>query len=257
MDGYVLGASDVKLFTKSYRCEKTKGTVIFVPEFGSPCVNYDYFASLLAQDLDVLLYDQRGQGKSEGVFSLNDSVCDLEKIIDSKNTPIALCAHSFGARVAVDVARKYEQKGSPLLGVYLIQPCLGFESFGKNRNGSTVSWVKSKLSGKRNSLHVQVSDLSVSDCVLEKTPVGYMVANKDDVLFVSEQEVSEQSRLFHFLFKNRFVGMDWNDSQEVKGLNHWLNLSNGAPLLKNENGKNAGEIVRRVSYFFLRVFEKN
>jgi|GEM_PF-4328935 len=257
MDGYLLGVSDVKLFAKDYFSKNAKGTVIVVPEFGASCANYDYFASLLSERLNVFLYDQRGQGKSEGVFSLDSAVSDLEKIVDSKNEPVALCAHSFGSRVAIDVAKRYEQQGRPLLGVYLIQPCLGVESFGHKNGNASLSWVKSKLSGKKNPLIVQVADLSVNDCVLEKTPAGYMIASKDDALFISEHDVVCQAKKFHALFKNRFVGIDWNDSHEVKELGHWLNFSNGAPLLKEESGKNAEEIARRISYFFLRVFEKN
>lgn len=258
MDGYLLGASGNKLFSKEYRSKSPKGKVVVVPDFGAGLSNYEYFASMLSKNFDVLLYDQVGQGKSEGVFSLDAAISDLEKIVSTHDSKVALCAHSFGARVAVDLAKKYESRGSSLQGVYLIQPCLGRESFGleKDVNG-TLSWVKKKFSGRKNPLMVQVSELSAKDCVLEKTKAGYMIANCDDVLLISNSDAVDQSKLLHSLLKNRFVGMDWDDSIEVKGLNHWLNLSNGSVLLKEERGKDPSAIAERISYFFLRVFEKN
>lgn len=258
MDGYLLGASGNKLFSKVYRSKSPKGKIVVVPEIGSCLSNYDFFASLLSKDFDILLYDQIGQGKSEGVFSLEAAVSDLEKIVSVQGDDVALCAHSFGARVAADLAKKYEARGSALSGIYFIQPCLGRESFGleKNANG-TLSWVKKKFSGRKNPLIVQVSDLSAKDCVLEKTKAGYMIANCDDILFLSDCDVAEQSKLLHSLLKCRFIGMDWDDSIEVKGLNHWLNFTNGGYLLKEETGKNPAAIVERISYFFNRVFEKH
>lgn len=258
MDGYLLGASGNKLFSKEYRSKSPNGKVVVVPDFGADLSNYDFFASLLSKNFDVLLYDQIGQGKSEGVFSLEAAVSDLEKIVSVQDSKVALCAHSFGARVAVDVAKKCEAGSSSINGIYFIQPCLGRESFGleKDVNG-TLSWVKKKFSGRKNPLMVQVSDLSAKDCVLEKTKAGYMVADCDDVLLISNGDAADQSKRLHSLLKNRFVGMDWDDSIEVKGLNHWLNLTSGGGLLKDEPRKNPAAIVERISYFFLRVFEKH
>jgi alpha-beta hydrolase superfamily lysophospholipase len=257
MDGYLAGALGNKLFVKEYCSSSPKGKVVVVPDFGASLASYDYFASLLSKDFDVLLYDPAGQGKSEGSFSLEGAVSDLEKIVSSQSVPVALCAHSFGARIASELAKKCEST-EPLKGIYMIQPCLGRESFGlqKDSNG-TLSWVKKKFSGRKNALVVQSSELSAQDCVLERTPVGYMIANNDDVLFVSEDDVSHLLKLYHSVFKSRFVGIDWDDSIEAKGLNHWLNLSNGECFLKQEHGKNPEAIALRISYFFSRVFEKN
>lgn len=255
MDGYLEGALGNKLFSKEFSSKSSNNKVIVVPDFGASLSNYEHFASLLSKYFDVLLYDLAGQGKSEGSFSLDGAVSDLEKIVSSQSVPVALCAHSFGARIAAQFAKNLESADNHLNGVYMIQPCLGRESFGlqKNENG-TLSWVMKKLSGRKNPLIVQTSDLSAADCVLEHTPVGYMVANKDDILFTDELV---NSKLYHSVFRSRFVGIDWDDSVEVKGLNHWLNLTNGGCLLKEEVGKDPSAIVERISYFFLRVFEKN
>lgn len=258
MDGYLAGALGNKLFSKEYRSKSPKGKIVVVPDFGAGLSNYEYFASLLSKYFDVLLYDPAGQGKSEGVFSLSDAVSDLECIVSSQKSEVALCAHSFGARVAAEVAKKFEDKNIFLSGVYMIQPCLGRESLGIEKNGNgTLSWVKKKLSGRKNPVVVQSSELCAGDCVLKKTPVGYMVANNDDVLFISENDVPGLLKIYHSILKSRFVGMDWDDSIEVKGLNHWLNLTNGNVLLKQESEKDSGAIAERISYFFMRVFEKN
>jgi pimeloyl-ACP methyl ester carboxylesterase len=257
MDGYLEGALGNKLFSKEFNSKSSNNKVVVVQDFGASLSNYEFFASLLSKYFDVLLYDIAGQGKSEGSFSLDGAVSDLEKIISSQTVPVAICAHSFGARIASELAKKYEEKEDSLKGVYMIQPCLGRESFGlqKNENG-TLSWVMKKFSGRKNPLIVQTSDLSAMDCILEKTPVGYMIANKDDVLLMDDDLV-HNFKLYHSIFKFRFVGIDWNDSIEVKGLNHWLNLTSGGGLLKDEEGKNSADIVEKISYFFMRVFEKN
>lgn len=257
MDGYLEGALGNKLFSKEFGSKSSNNKVIVVPDFGAGLSSYEYFASLLSKYFDVLLYDLAGQGKSEGSFSLDGAVSDLEKIVSSQSVPVALCAHSFGARIAAQLAKKIEPAEDSLRGIYMIQPCIGRESFGLQKSGNgTLSWMVKKLSGRKSPLIVQTSELSAADCVLEKTPVGYMVANKDEVLLIDDELISSL-KLYHSVFKCRFVGMDWDDSVEVKGLNHWLNLSNGGSLLKEEAGKNPSAIVERISYFFSRVFEKN
>jgi pimeloyl-ACP methyl ester carboxylesterase len=70
---------------------------------------YLTLAPVLVRDMDVILYDQRGHGRSErppSGYTIDGAVADLGALLDALgvNGPVHLLGNSFGALVAIEAA---------------------------------------------------------------------------------------------------------------------------------------------------------
>lgn len=91
--------------------------------FGSIATWYFTAAAKLAARFEVILYDQRGHGKSELTptgYDLDTLVCDLEGLLEHLRPaegagPVVLVGHSYGALVALNYALKHPSQVSKLV----------------------------------------------------------------------------------------------------------------------------------------------
>ena len=122
----VPGTDGRELYTCIYRADMPRGTVVIVHGFTENAHKYaELVHSLLRQGYNVLVYDQRGHGRSwrdPGVRSVDlthvgrfeEYVEDLEKILEKElqglTSPYYLFAHSMGGAVSA----LYLEKGGEL-----------------------------------------------------------------------------------------------------------------------------------------------
>src|SRR5207237_2932372 len=89
---------------------------------------------------EVLLYDLRGHGRSQRPkvgYRLGDMVLDLAALLDATwgAQPVVLVGNSFGALVALELARKFPARAA---GLVLVDGHLGGEGFA-SRMAATLS----------------------------------------------------------------------------------------------------------------------
>lgn len=99
---------------------------------------YYTLANPLAVDHEVILYDQRGHGRSErppAGYHLSDSVADLAAILDELGVdrPVVLVGNSYGGTIAVEFALRHPKK---VAGLVLIEAHVSVEGWGDHMAGS-------------------------------------------------------------------------------------------------------------------------
>ncbi len=117
-----------------------RGTVLVVHGLGEHAGRYESVAAWLnARGWDVVAYDQRGHGHSEGargVIPTADALLrDLELVIDLARpseiaAPLVLLGHSMGGAVA---AHLVAEKGRAVDGFVLTSPALAADLSGVQR----------------------------------------------------------------------------------------------------------------------------
>src|SRR4029453_879343 len=70
---------------------------------------YLTLAPVLVRDMDVILYDQRGHGRSESPpsgYTIEGAVADLRALLRApgRDAPVPLLGNSFGALLAIETA---------------------------------------------------------------------------------------------------------------------------------------------------------
>ena len=102
-------AAGLKLHVREWHCDDARGTVLIVHGLGEHIGRYEHVAAqLLRCGRNVIGYDQRGHGESEGARGrLNhpdDLLRDLARVIDTVRHrlpgPLVLLGHSMGGLVA-------------------------------------------------------------------------------------------------------------------------------------------------------------
>ena len=260
--------------------------IYFVHGLSGRWVDYKSLLIPLSEKYNVLAYDQRGHGSSPGIYTPERAASDLEKIIEcEEGNLVGLVGHSVGCRTVVEVAKRFEDKGKPLNGVYLLQPCLGADYFGAFRKNlfktastlypllspldlflTAVPFVRRALGMHQVFPLYTVGAISKSkseDINRMRTPAGYILADKDPLLGTTDyKHYLYLLRILDDLFPvNKFLVSGkiepWNESFAAIGLNHCFNYGGQTPFLKDEPNKKSNLIVDCVSTFFDVVFEKH
>jgi pimeloyl-ACP methyl ester carboxylesterase len=262
------------------------GTIYFVHGLSARWPDYKPLLEPLAETFDVRAYDQRGHGKSPGKYNYLRAADDLESIIeDEGRNLVGILGHSIGCRTAVDVAKRFESKGKPFAGIYLLEPCLGIDSFSSPKREQLQSlrkyaqlllpvdfllnmmpFVRKQL-GFNQRYVIQttgaLAGIDSYDCSgIAKTPVGYMLAGKDSVLGTDDPQhflysMKRMRELFSGEFKSINGGSALDDSGAVPELNHCFNYKGHQPFMKDELDKDANIINHKIANFFYTVFAKS
>ncbi len=258
-------------------------SIYFVHGLSGRWADYKSVLIPLSDEFRVFAYDQRGHGSSPGVYSPQKAVDDLEAIVErEEGNPVGLLGQSIGCRTAVEVAKRFESKGKPLKGVYMLQPYLGVDSFGNINKSlfraisflypllSPIDLLLTVLPFVRHPLGLNqvfpiytcgaVSKISSGDCEgLINTPVGYMLADNDTLLGTNDADhyLACMARMIKLFSKPNSSQIPWNDGLVVAGLNHCFNYKGHKPFLKEEPGKNSGKIVDKMAAFFRSIFERH
>ncbi len=269
------------------------GSVYFLHGLSARWKDYEPLLDPLSENLNIIAYDQRGHGNSPGKFSVEKAADDLEAIIDKEEKrPAAILAHSIGCRVAVDVAYRMFAKGKPLAGIYMIEPCLGIDSFSSGMRALIrtlhyaslplfpLDWLLNSMSGwrKEHGFHQRyviqttgdMANFHSDDCEgFPRSYVGFMLSDNDKVLGTHKQNhywycMERLRKLFPYPRHGEpGAPSAWDDSGVVAGLNHCLNKPEDGhvPFLMpsgDENdyqrNKTRDRILDRVHSFFKSVF---
>lgn len=258
------------------------GTVYFVHGLSGRWKDYTPLLEPLSDVFDVRAYDQRGHGKSPGVYNYESATDDLESILeDEGRKPVGILGHSIGCRSAIEVAKRFERKGKPLGGIYLLEPFLGIKSISPPKQKSLLKLKKyasllAPLDLMLNLLPfirvpiglnqryvcrtlVGLTDMSSDECRgVKQTPAGYMLADYDSVLGNDNQlDFSNSMRALKELFPHQMAGAAIDDSSAVSGLNHCFNYKGHRPFLKDEPQKDRMLIIHKIASFFYTVFTKS
>jgi pimeloyl-ACP methyl ester carboxylesterase len=260
------------------------GSIYFVHGLSGRWVDYKPLLLPLSDEFNVFAYDQRGHGMSRGVYSPQKAADDLETIVERDAGSVGIVGHSIGCHTAVEVAKRFEAKGRPLKGIYLLEPCLGIDSFtpGKQKVFNilhalyalcapfdallTVLPFARHLLGLHQVLPLyttaSLSQISSRDCEgLQSTAVGYMLANNDGLLGTNNQDhyfacMARLRELFSWRPGFRGVPIPYDNSDAAEGLNHCFNYKGQVPFLKDEKDKKSAKIVEKIVNFFEGVFGK-
>ncbi|MDU0461280.1 MULTISPECIES: alpha/beta hydrolase [Staphylococcus cohnii species complex] len=102
---YVLSKDNTKLYTKINEVEKAKANIIIVHGLAEHLDRYDEITSYLNEnEFNVIRYDQRGHGRSEGkqtFYSNKDEIVEdlsavIDKVKENYEGKIYLIGHSMG-----------------------------------------------------------------------------------------------------------------------------------------------------------------
>jgi len=130
-----LTASDgAKLFYRFYPAKAARGTVVLVHGYADHSGRYEHVArALCASDTNVLSFDLRGHGFSEGTRGYIDSfeqyLLDLDAAVEealktTQREKVLLVAHSMGGLVATFYTERHPEK---ILGLVLSSPFFGIK----------------------------------------------------------------------------------------------------------------------------------
>jgi pimeloyl-ACP methyl ester carboxylesterase len=136
-----------------------QGTVVLVHGIATDNLTSYYFTVaplLAAAGHDVVMYDQRGHGRSERPatgYYLEDFTDDLAALLDSTDTagPVHLVGNSFGGTVAFDYALRHPDRVASLLTVESEPPTAAWAakmsgllagSASRLRDERTLPWIE-------------------------------------------------------------------------------------------------------------------
>jgi alpha-beta hydrolase superfamily lysophospholipase len=109
MQQTLMAADGVRLHVREWPCAEARGTVLIVHGLGEHIGRYEHVAAQLHRtDRNVVGYDQRGHGASEGgrgrLRRADDLLRDLAMLIDAVRLrypgPLVLLGHSLGGLIA-------------------------------------------------------------------------------------------------------------------------------------------------------------
>ena len=102
---------------------EAKARLVCLPHAGGSATFYFPVAQALSPDIDVLAVqypgrqDRRHEPFLTSIGAIADRVAEL--LSDKTDRPLGLFGHSMGAMVAYEVARRLEQAGTPVAGLFV------------------------------------------------------------------------------------------------------------------------------------------
>ncbi len=236
----------------------SSGTVVFSQGISGHFKDCENILFPLAEEFDVITFNQRGHGKSEGRFDPMKMGDDLDEITYDGSFILGLSAGAVGAlTMETDVA-----------SIFLINPYLGPDFLSKKQRfclyaAKCLSYTGiqkiiqylfsikdlNKKSGFHNKRFIDdyAKLTKVPEFYLNKK-VGFCVADKDEVLGTLNNEEHYNNII------NKFsIFYDATDYSHIaKGLNHCLNKKKKdfAPFLKDETGKDSNKIIETIIEFY-------
>ena len=119
-DKSIKSADGTEIYTCHYRAEAPRGTVVIVHGFSETAEKYhEFIYYLLNEGLSVLVYDQRGHGRSGrtapvGIIHVDrftDYIKDLEAVLAAYQSeltaPLYLFGHSMGGGISMAFLEKH------------------------------------------------------------------------------------------------------------------------------------------------------
>jgi pimeloyl-ACP methyl ester carboxylesterase len=260
---------------------RPQGAIYFVHGISACWQDYLPLLEPLAENYRVFAYNQRGHADAPGSFDVEKAANDLEHMIVAEpKKNVGILGHSLGGLAAL-VAKRLENTETPVKGVFLIEPYLGMEFLHWPQRYAInmlralapvfkpVDYVLNALLclRKRMGMHqrdvlasyAELSRVKCSDVEGMKTPVAFMLANRDEVLGTRNREhYSACVRRIKELFPQVK-----NYSGLVSGLNHCLNerLFDFVPFLKEDGSvqreANRYQIISYIDNFFDIAFSES
>ena len=241
----------------------SNGIIFFSPGLCSHFDDYNNLLYPLAEEFDVVTFNHRGHGASEGRFCSLRIADDLDYLVSDG---AFVLSHSAGSIGALDVK-------SDVKAVFVINPYLFPEILSKKQRfllylakGLTCAFVQKPVQallsvknfneklGFHNKRFIDdyAALLDVPDFFSFERKVGFFVSDNDKVIGTLNNEKHYNK------VKERLLLM-YEDAEDyshlVKGLNHCLNKKEGdsVPFLKTEPGKNSDKIIETIVNFYKSV----
>lgn len=214
------------LHCEYYHCSDTAPLLLFLPGIGTYCELYaELLARLSDHGFNVVGVDLRGHGYSDGprgLYTVEESVCDLERVItalrDRGNGQVAVYGYSIGSVIALALAEFDERVNATLCGTLLLTeqpPDL------MHQMGWFWTWGTAQLFP---TLRVPLGNFMDFDTLLAGNPAGEVI--NDDPLVVFDYPLSTLSSLFTHRaasYSNRFdfdMAIIQGDRDEVLPLSY-------------------------------------
>lgn len=131
-----------QLYHKWFGDPKAEKTFVFLhggPGYNSANFEFEMAKRLVNYDAQVLVYDQRGCGRSEGFpgeYTYAEAVQDLYGLLDSYgSTKVFLLGHSFGGVIAVEFAKAYPEL---VRGLVLVSAPMDFPACFRSIEGNCL-----------------------------------------------------------------------------------------------------------------------
>lgn len=128
-EGKIVTQDNLDLYTIENNVEGARGQIVMVHGYTEHCRRYDELVSVFNdQGYNVIRYDQRGYGKSEGkrayINSFQQYIDDLDLVVKKKvdeSLPVLIAGASMGALV---ITKYLTSKDHNMSGAILIAPAL-------------------------------------------------------------------------------------------------------------------------------------
>lgn len=255
-----------------------KGTLYFIYGISAKVADYGNLIEPLGRQFKVRAFEQRGHCYAPGKFDPKKMADDLESVIESDSGPVGIIGHSLGCRAAVDAASRLEKKGTPVQGIYMLEPYLGMEFAGAlPRFATSLAWFLSlplwpvdklfnEMESARQKLGFHNRDViasfgklakvSVKDCGACTAPVSYVLTKNDEALGTASNKHYEAC----VRYMRELLPQSHDDTTpHIAQWNHCFNLNRNdfRPFFKPESEKESKQALGRIRAFFESIFEKH
>lgn len=262
------------------------GSIYFVHGISACWEDYTPLLVPLANSFNVYAYNQRGHAGAPGKFDPRTAADDLESIIEKeRDGRVGILAHSLGGGLATVVAKRFQEKGEPIDGIFMLEPYLGLR-FLRRPQRYGVKMLKAVQPAlkiidrflnmaerlRRNlGFHqrdvldsfASMSDMHARDSIGVRSRVGYILTENDRVLGTNHQShYFACMEILKALFPH---GLNYTHTA-ISHLNHCLNVdvkgdpTSLVPFLKRQSGVPEREaqrdyVIGSIYSFFKYAFE--
>jgi pimeloyl-ACP methyl ester carboxylesterase len=163
-----MGSVNLVKINLHYKIEGSGKTLVFIHGLSDNFLYWEFLATNLKNDYQVLRFDLRGHGESElgdEEIAIGTYVDDLKGLLDELNIDnVILVGFSLGGAVALDFAIKYPQRVSSLV---LMSSFYGVDS----HSGSIFNQFKNTLSNSFEDFYDYILPMVLCPEVIEENKV--------------------------------------------------------------------------------------